>query len=294
MKMNQLKNIFLLSFIVCISSLYSASLNLVVFSFDRPLQLYAFLESFHVFTRGSQRITVIYKASSEAFDRGYEIVKQVFPDVEFLQQSLTSKTDFKPLTLKAIGFNKEQYIVFAVDDIIVTREVDFDEVIQVMEIIPCNGFYLRLGTHINECYSENRVTGKPALKELLPDIYQWNFKEGSGDWGYPHTVDMTVYKKEHIKDLFMQMAFTNPNTLEGNWACCAPRHKSGLCYKNAAIVNCPLNIVQTTWRNRHSNECSPQELLELFLQGYKLDIQPLQRIFNKAPHMDYKPTFVLR
>ncbi len=292
--MKQTKKILFLAIAFFLSSLYGASLNLVVFSYDRPLQLYAFLESFELNTQGCERISVIYKTSTEQFDHGYELVKEQFPQIEFSKQSPQNKTDFKPLTLKAIGFNKEKYCIFAVDDIIVTRPINFDEITETLDIVPSNGFYLRLGSHINECYSENRVTGTPSLNEIFPGILRWHFKDCSGDWGYPHTVDMTVYAKEQLKELFIQMAFTNPNTLEGNWACHGPRHKTGFCYANAAIVNCPLNIVQTTWKNRHSNECSPEELLEMFLQGYKLDIMPLQNIFNRAPHMDYKPTFIAR
>ncbi len=105
---------------------------------------------------------------------------------------------------------------------------------------------------------------------------------------------MTVYKKKDLKKTFIMLPFTNPNTLEGNWAGLAPKNPLGLCYKEAAIVNCPLNIVQSTYNNRHSNECTPEELLELFLDGYKMDIAPLQDVYNKAPHMDYKPTFITR
>ncbi len=291
--MKQLKLLSLVLAFLTAMSAQGASLNLVVFSFDRPLQLYAFLESFEQNTRGCERISVVYRTSSTEFDTGYAVVKQQFPQVEYLQQSPDTKGDFKPLTLKAINFAQEKYIVFAVDDIIITRFIDFDEIVTALERVPSEGFYLRLGNHINACYSENRTTGTPSFTPIA-HMLSWKFKDCSGDWGYPHTVDMTVYRKHELKKLFLTMPFTNPNTLEGSWACCPPQHPAGLCYEHACIVNCPLNIVQTTWKNRHSNECSPQELLELFLAGYKMDIVPLQNIFNKAPHMDYKPTFIKR
>lgn len=275
-------------------SIEAASLNLVVFSYNRPLQLYAFLESFYLNTKGCQRVSVIYKADTPEFKSGYELVKQQFQQVEFLKQSKKKKFDFKPLTLKATGFGKEEYIIFAVDDIIVTRPIDFDEITLALENVYSNGFYLRLGAHITECYSENRVTGTPPFKEIEPGFFVWKFAEGKGDWAYPHTVDMTVYRKKDLQETFLKLAFNNPNTLEGNWASCKPLSSKGLCYHEACIVNCPLNIVQNVWNNRHSAECSPEELLAIFLQGYKMDIAPLQNIANKAPHMDYKPTFIQR
>lgn len=288
--MNCIKNIFILCFFILLYGLEAASLNLVVFSKNRAHQVHSFLESFFLNTTGCQRVSVIYRAETKEHNDGYKIVKNAFPQVDFIKQKSTS--DFKELTLKAIAFDQEEYVIFAVDDIIVTRKVDFDEVIQFLQIHDTEGFYLRMGEHITECYSENRYTGIPPLEEVAPGILSWHFKEGKGDWGYPHTVDMTVYRKKDLKKIFLALPFNNPNTLEGNWACVAPKSPVGLCYKHAALVNCPLNIVQTACKNRHSNECTPDELLELFLAGYVMDITPLQNIINNAPHMDYKPTFI--
>lgn len=283
-----------LYFVFFLNVLDAASLNLVVFSYNRPLQLYAFLESFTLNTQGCEKISVVYKSSSPEFEEGYNLVKQDFPHVEFLKEAHNSKTSFKLLTLKAINFDKEKHIIFAVDDIIVTRPINFNEISNILDTIPAEGFYLRLGTHITECYSENKITGVPYAQDCSPHMIRWRFEQGHGDWAYPHTVDMTVYRKHELKELFLKMPFNNPNTLEGLWSMHPPLHKTGLCYTHAALVNCPLNRVQRTYNNRHSNECSPEELLELFLNGCKLDIKPLQNILNKAPHMDYTPTFIRR
>ncbi|MBY0110257.1 MAG: hypothetical protein K2X90_04050 [Candidatus Babeliaceae bacterium] len=290
--MKKTKKILHFFLLIYIHALSSASLNLVVYSKNRAHQVHRFLESFILNTTGCRKISVIYKADTKEHEKGYAIVRHDFPQVNFIKQSKSS--DFKKLTINAIDFDGEDYIVFAVDDIIVTRKIDFDEIVKLLETFQSTGFYLRLGEHINECYSENRVTGTPPLKEITSGILCWKFKDGKGDWNYPHSLDMTVYKKSDLFKVFYMLPFTNPNMLEGNWAAIAPKYETGLCYKNAPIVNCPLNRVQNTWNNRHSNECTPEELLEVFLTGYKMDIMPLQNIFNKAPHMDYKPTFIKR
>lgn len=290
--MKKIKNIFILICLILFQMLESASLNLVVFSKNRAHQVHCLLESFMLNATGCQKITVIYKADTEEHEKGYSIVKQDFPQVNFVRQK--SSSDFKELTLKAVEFDQHEYIIFAVDDIVVTRKIDFDEITKHLETCNAYAFYLRMGKHITQCYSERRVTGTPPLQEISQGVLCWNFKDGTGDWGYPHTVDMTVYRKNDLKKIFLVLPFTNPNTLEGNWAGIAPKNQLGLCFKEAAIVNCPLNIVQSTYNNRHSNECSPEDLLELFLDGYKMDIMPLQNCMNKAPHMDYKPTFITR
>ncbi len=279
--------------------LYSeASINLVVFSYNRPLQLYAFLESFVKNVKGCDRITVVYRSSNDAYMQAYDAVKTDFPFIDFYKQSENPKSDFKMLTLKAIDFNQEEYVVFAVDDIIVTDPVDLNNCVSALENEKAYAFYLRLGKNIIECYMGRFRSGIPELIECESGVYAWKIKDGKGDWGYPHTVDMAVYRKKDIKKFFLRSFYTSPNILEGNWASAVTQeinNSFGLCFKKSCMVNCPLNIIQDVWvNNRNSNSYSVQELLELFNNNLKLDIAPLQNCNNSAPHMDYQPTFAHR
>jgi len=289
------KLLFLILFVI---AQINASINLVVFSYNRPLQLYAFLESFVQNVQGCDRISVVYRASNEAYSQAYEVVKTDFPFVDFYKQSQDPKSDFKLLTLKAIDFNQEEYIIFAVDDIIVTRPIDLNVCIDSLEREQAYAFFLRLGKNVTECYMARSRPGIPELKKCQPGIYSWQIKQGNGDWCYPHTVDMAIYRKSDIKNFFITNSYTSPNVLEGNWACCVNakiNNSCGLCFKKSCMVNCPLNIIQDVWAsNRNSNSYSVDELLELFNNHLKLDIGLLQNCNNPAPHMDYQPTFVSR
>ena len=42
------------------------------------------------------------------------------------------------------------------------------------------------------------------------------------------------------------------------------------------------------------NLYTPQELLEKFEAGYKMDIAPLYQFKNKAVHTEYEPIFIPR
>ena len=279
--------------ILLVVTLSGASLNMVVFSFDRPMQLYAFLESFEKNVSGAEHIYVVYSSYSDEYRQAYEQVKRRFPYAEYLLQEHVA--DFKKLTLQAMALGSYDYIMFAVDDIVVTRLVNLDYCVKALETSKAYGYYLRLGKNISECYSENRTTGVPALKKVLPGVYSWQFKDGSGDWAYPHTVDMTLYRMKDVLSTLLKLPYRSPNVLEGNWAGIAPKNNhGGICSELSCIVNCPLNIVQMVFPNRHSNQVSVQELLEAFNGGLKIDIRPLQGIVNKAPHMDYVPVFIPR
>lgn len=269
--------------------------DLVVFSYDRPLQLYAFLESIEKHVQGVGAATVIYRASDNGYRGSYDGVAQQFPWAKFVAQGARPREDFKPLTLQATFESPSRYVIFGVDDIVVKDDVDLAECIELLERTQAYGFYLRCGDHLNYCYTMNQAQRVPDLAKVQQDVFSWVFAQGECDWGYPNTVDMTLFRKKDIEEAFRSLEYFAPNTLEGRWASLAGpiMYKKGLCFKSSKIVNLPLNRVQNEWNNR-SMEISAASLQELFLQGYKLDIAPLLHIKNPSAHMEYEPTFIVR
>jgi hypothetical protein len=293
---NQIKQIFLLIITFFVNSMGAAAVDLVVFSKDRPLQLYGFLESCDIYITGLDKTTVIYCSSSAKFDAGYQIVREAFPRVKFVKQSANPKADFKRLTCEAVFSGASPYILFAVDDIVVIDRVDLERCVKALGEQKAYAFYLRLGLDITECYMEKRVTGLPVLRAVADDMYTWKFVTGTGDWGYPHSVDMTLYRKRHIKKAFLNMTYTMPNWLEAHWAAQAykKQHLYGLCFKESKIINMPLNIVQKEFNNINAGTIDVQTLLEKFMQGFKIDVEALHRLPHKAPHVDHIPTLKAR
>lgn len=269
--------------------------DLVVFSYDRPLQLYAFLESMQKYVTGIGQLSVIYRASSELFKKGYELVRADFPQALFYLQGSNPAHDFKPLTLKAAFESPSAYILFAVDDIVVKDTVDLEQCIDALERYGAYAFFLRLGKHLNYCYALNRAQPLPPLMQEDADIYSWRFSDAAFDWRYPHTVDLTLYRKRDIEGDLKTISYTTPNTLEGAWSSRAHTMlaKKGLCFGRSKMVNLPLNRVQNEYPNR-AMSISPQELLAQFEAGKKMDIALLDRIENRSAHMEYVPTFIDR
>ena len=52
--------------------------DFVIFSYNRPLQLYAFLESIEKYVAGIGSIQVIYRVSDDSYEEGYKVVKKEF------------------------------------------------------------------------------------------------------------------------------------------------------------------------------------------------------------------------
>jgi hypothetical protein len=271
--------------------------DLVIFSFDRPLQLYSLIESVEKYVTGVHEIRIVYRASTQAYEDAYQEVFATFSIAYAQRQSNeTPQKTFKPLTLQAAFSGDCPYIVFAVDDIIVKDHVNLNECIDLLEKYNAYAFYLRLGTNLTFCYTMNTEQSLPAMQEIEQGIFAWRFSDGVCDWGYPHSVDMTLLRKKTIRQLFSELIYTSPNVLEARWADQARfiMNQIGLCYKDTKIVNVPLNRVQKDYCNRNMEAFTTQELLDIFNQGYKIDISLLHQAINPAAHTPYDFTFISR
>ena len=284
---------------LCIALFFIAKIEaaeLIGFSYNRPLQLYALLESLQTYVTGLSTTHIIYRADNQDFESGYEQVKKDFPSVNFIRQSiLHPRSDFKQHTLSLVYTAKAEYLLFAVDDIIVKDYVDLNLCTDLLEKYDAYAFYLRLGEHIDYCYAVNSYQGVPPLTKYPDHVRSWDFSDGLHDWNYPQTVDMTVYRKSDLIAMLTDLHFNTPNIFEGQWAAHRPAlKKKGLCFEAAKIVNLPLNSVQPDWENRNMRFATAEEFLLLFNQGLKIDIQPLFRIDNRSAHMEYQPFYIRR
>jgi hypothetical protein len=272
------------------SETFKADADLVVFSYDRPLQLQACLESIQNYASNISALSVIYRCSSPSFAQAYEKLKVDFPHVCWHLQS--TEKDFKPIVLSTVFNQSARYVAFVVDDIIMKDHVNFAHCIEAMEKTGAYGFYLKLGTHVDYCYTMNCAQGVPPYIELGDQICAWQFNVGTADWKYPNSVDMTLYKKAEIEKDLGSLDFENPYAFESNWAKRANYKKVGLFYTHSKSVNIPLNIVGVYEKSRHMSGFSKEELLEKFNAGLKIDIQPFYQIENNAAHMEYEPKFI--
>ncbi len=273
--------------------------DLLLFSYDRPLQLYALLESVYAYVSGFEDIFVIYRYSTERFNQAYKHVKKDFPKVHFLHQK--KKKNFQPLVNKAIfSLSHSDYILFSVDDIIMKDKLDLSYATSMMERTKSYFFSLRLGKHIKYCYMGDFPQNTPHHIHLQKDIIAWQLDSAKGDWTYPHSLDMTLYRKSHLKEVFPHIHYDYPNKLEPAWENYVLSHYKqevkkfvGLSYTQSKAVNIPLNIVFPS-ANKNINLFSVKELLKLFEEGFKIDILSIHKIHNDAVHIDHEPIFIKR
>ena len=275
------------------SSTSKSGIDIILFSFDRPLQLYSALESIQRYVTGYQNLTVLYRASDGRFDDAYNTVKSAFPKVHYIKQSDQPRKDFKPLFLQALSDSPSPYVFFGVDDMIIKDFVDLTMCRQMIEKTGAYGFFLRFGRHIHHSFMGNRPEAIPPSVLLSHGVYAWDLHQGEGDWGFANNLDMTLYRKADLKPIFTQLKFKSPNSLESIWARYAPSHSIGLYFEHSKMVNLPLNIVNPS-DCPHMNFMTAEELLVKFNQGFKIDIDPLYQIENPSPHFEYTPDLIVR
>lgn len=272
--------------------------DVVVFSYDRPIQLYSFLESFREKVKGAEHVSVIYRVDDERYARAYEEVKKEFPKVSFFLQSTENlDASFNGLLMHcSFGqLSRANYILFAVDDIIITRCVDLTECTHALASYDSHALFLRLGLNITKCYSLSEDTPVPPHQRVADQFIRWKFADGKGDWNYPHSVDMTVYRKGDILAMLENLQPCNPNHLEALLAELPPKRPTGLCFQYSCMVNLPLNkVFPSNNRSNSNNAFLASALLTEFEKGKKIDISPFHNLLNQAPHADLPVTFISR
>lgn len=272
----------------------------VIFSYDRPLQLEAYIRSLYTYVTGMGEIFVIYRSSNSAFDNAFNNLQRLYPNVNFIQQDqINPHGCFKKLLLECVfERSKGDFVFFGVDDIVVTDYVDVAQCTRDLETFNAYGFYLRLGKNIRQCYTlsvEQDFALPEQLQEVKEGVFRWIFKQGLYDWNFPNSVDMTVFKKSDIKQALYEMEYCTPNSLDRIWDAHAyhdgVRERYGLCFESSKMINIPLNIVQENQRDRNMGFFSTEDLLEVFNAGLRIDIEDMYKFRNKAPHVHYVPKF---
>ncbi len=96
---------------------------------------------------------------------------------------------------------------FATDDSIFTSRVPHQSLLQLSEgrgSVLC--YSLRLGANTTRCYPTGAAQAWPG--------YEWRWPDEEGDFGYPGSVDGTVYRREDIFRLLDGQYLDNPTALE--------------------------------------------------------------------------------
>lgn len=258
----------------------------VVFSFDRPCQLEAFLRSMKKMWAESThvKISILYKYSTEDFKKGYDIVKNRHPEFEYYNE-INFANDLKNLFLQN---RNKKYAVFFCDDDLWKEQFTLDsEDMNVFEndpLISC--FSIRMHPGINKCYTEGNVDTPPPIFVEGHYIWYWTDPKLKGEWKYVSSVDGHIFRMDLAYYYVMYLPYTNVTLLEGYMAGQMPKHlPKMICLEKSPLLNIPLNKVSHSSNNINMN-VSKEYLNEKFLNREIIDTDFYMGFNNVSPHQE--------
>jgi SAM-dependent methyltransferase len=259
-------------------------LDLVVFSKDRPAQLELLLRSAkkHFAEWDAIRWSVVLLASDEAYAAGYDRVRALHPEFDYVDESQHPGTPFKELVLSRLG--DRACVAFIVDDNVVRAPFSLDTrefaAFRADPEILC--LSVRMSPQVAHSYPTDEVTPPPRFEGGRPRTWAWDGLPGG--WGYPMSIDFHVFRREEILPLLRAVEFTNPNSLEAALAARPLPGAKMVCLPETPIMNLAVNRVQEVYLNRHAGLHHQAELNARFLGGERLALEPIEAVRPVSTH----------
>lgn len=287
-------------------------MTLIVFSYNRALQLSAFLISlFKHFKADDYKVVVIYNSGGGDYEKAYEQLKERFPQVSFVRRKKIDKTplsylfrykknlyryfkhdnlrkkltDFKEVLETAVANSPHEAIAFFTDDSIFFQDVYVDnEILQeVAKDKSAKTVYsLRHGLNL---------AIKPEQIFTYKKNYAWNVVPSSPEmihWTYMFSIDGHIYPKSFLLPIFKKLNYVNPNSFEGFVNDYTTNECKNIFNKlifpaQNVLVGFELNQVQNFSNNNHHN-FSIELLNKKFLEGYQL-----RYLYDEKAVTDFRP-----
>lgn len=277
--------------------------DIIVFSYDRPMQLSAFLDSTIQNVTGIGEIHLIYRSSTDDFERAYATIKKNYTNIIFHRQSREQANDFKPLVLESLKNSSSPFVLFAVDDIIFTKNVDLSKCSKAMKNHKAYTFMLRAGLNLDY---DHPLGGKNiSYFDTIEDrMIVWTIRNGVRIWRQPHSLDCSIYNKNVILKDIEDINFKAPNSMEDSWTELTfvdllsnfPTNKKflkpytsyfyrrSLANSESCLVNIPINVVNEEVNIDYINTYSSKELLSLFNEGLRINVEKFKNYKNTRVH----------
>ena len=254
----------------------------IIFSKDRPIQLFALLESYYKNCLDPKPLNIIFNASNLNYKNAYDDIANTYKQypIIFIQED-----DFRKTLINSLGKIISKYVFFLVDDDIFTRQFSFNDFFS----IPNHKnfiFSFRLGANLKYCYTKAQNQNLPYFRKIDKFI-SWDWSNGEHDWNYIFSVDGNIYSSRVIYEMAKLIPFKAPNSFEANMNVFRYifRRKKGLCYPESVLVNLCLNRVQNEVNNI-AGDISVSELLEIWRQNKKINTNHFEGISNISAHIE--------
>ncbi|MCB1109457.1 MAG: glycosyltransferase [Chlamydiia bacterium] len=165
--------------------------DVILFSTDRPLHLYACLESLFSKGRDINDVYVLYQGSDQEFQRAYLNLQNEFHTVQFLNVCDYPGNDYATLLTKVLEsrLHASPYVVMSEDHMILEEPIRFHDCIAALEKVHADHFFLF-----------HEVEEKKALPHAIP-ISQGIYAYQLGEDGAHRPFSATLCRKSLFDSL---------------------------------------------------------------------------------------------
>lgn len=279
----------------------------LVFSKDRPLKLFALLESQQRHVRNGGATTVILRATSLASAVGYRVVAAAFPGVTFVWQ--TPALSFQRTVEAALRGLGAPYTMPLVDELVWTRDVDLGAVAAALRRGSDRGtFQLRLGLHMAGVAAARPSIASLAAAAARDDdaavaagggatyCYEWAGPDmAPSTFAHPTVLDAAVVPAARLRREWYSLSFGSPNELEYFWYAYRQTYGPGcvhLFYANASVVNNESgDLVRDTAADASKAELAAEHTAAL-LAGRRIDVEDFDGLTGPHAHVSVPLRFV--
>ena len=294
----------------CLTSLTRAALaqprsdtvDIIIFSKDRPLRLLSLLESqmARVVNQGS--VAVVFDGSEPAHLAAYAIVADLFPGVLFVSEADFAATDdksrFQLAVESVLSRFSAPYIASIVDEMIWLRETDLAQVAAYMAASAAGAatsFQLRMGmalSHIEDA-KPTLVPPAPSSAEADPRVhcYTWTSPDMSPPTAaFTTIVGAAVFDARRLVADWAALRYAHPGQLEGRWYSSRPSYSlpcAHLFFEEAAIANfeTTIKVREDLKEGDSTKDSAVLERASTFVQmGLHLDYKRMTAARQLAPY----------
>jgi len=270
------------------------SLQGMVFSKDRALQLHGLLGSYFEQVEDPAPLTVLYAASSPAHREAYRQVFEIFKSRPVKAVFEDGSQTFKEKLTGLLDQAPAERVFFLVDDMLFIRPVKTSEL---LDFDPRNSILsLRLGANLTTSYTTQKSQPLPDLRRLTGSgLLEFDWQRGRLDWAYPLSLDGHLFWAPELRALAKLLDYRSPNTLEDALQLCLPlfRWRPGRCYPQSRTLNIPANRVQQDNQNLHG-DVHQDGLLREWQAGKQMDYRALYDFDNVSCHQEVEIRLITR
>ena len=252
------------------SASYRNSVDIIIFSKDRPKELKNALLSISAYVDGVQRVHVIYTYSSMCFRIGYlNVAKDIrtMPNqktsINFIDEHASSHAlGFRHHVLDILSSTDATHVIPIVGEAFFIRKINVAKVADALEAFNyASSVQLRLGTHLDAFekldriyptrfsprVNKSRYVIEDSMNELLAFdstvgcMHVCDDKEENisflNDFWFSTNLNGPLYNKNILLNAWQDMDFSHPGDLEGNWYFRKPRlPRYHLMLTKAAVI----------------------------------------------------------